>query len=91
MGLALHYPLVEVIENIQRDPVAKISSGKISSGKISFGKIGLVTICAAADISAVAKIAALLGISVDTAGEQVERARRDIGRPGNSVAIERAS
>jgi DNA-binding Lrp family transcriptional regulator len=41
--------------------------------------------------STVAEIAAILGISVDTAMARLKRARREIERPGNSVAMERAS
>lgn len=38
----------------------------------------------------VAEIAAILGISVDTAMTRLKRARREVGRTGNSVAMERA-
>jgi DNA-directed RNA polymerase specialized sigma24 family protein len=41
--------------------------------------------------STVAEIAAILGISVDTAMARLKRARREIERPGNSVAMEQAS
>lgn len=36
-----------------------------------------------------AEVAAILGISIDTALARLKRARRTIGRPGNSDAMER--